>query len=90
MNNIYLITYELRQPGRNYNALYNAIQSIPNIRIGGSVWLVNTSQTRIQLRDTFQACVDPNDNVGVFLLSKGEWASYNFSQDAVNWLKTYL
>lgn len=81
--------YDLRAPGRNYQALYNAIKSYQNWgKITESSWAVITHQTSSQIRDYLQGFVDYNDRLMV-IKSGGEAAWQNALADN-NWLRENL
>ena len=48
----YILSYDLRAPGRNYASLYDAIKVYGKwARINESVWAVVTSSSATQIRD---------------------------------------
>lgn len=85
-----LVTYDLRQPGRNYNDLYEAIK-----KLGGwwhcleSIWIIKTEKSTAQVRDYLKNYIDVNDGLIVLGLN-GNWASYGISNECSNWLKDNL
>lgn len=68
---IYSINYDLRQPGRNYEKLYEAIKSCGawwhNLE---STWLVDTTLSASQVWDRIRAHVDRNDSVLIIGVTK--------------------
>ena len=47
-----IIEYDLRQPGRDYDALYKAIQNYGTwAHVTESTWLIKTDETCAQVRD---------------------------------------
>lgn len=47
-----IIEYDLRQPGRDYEALYNAIESYEAwAHVTESTWLIKTEDSCVQVRD---------------------------------------
>jgi len=79
------INYDLKRPGQNYNALYEAIKSCGSWwHHLGSTWLVDTTLNANGVWDRLAPHVDKNDNVlviGVTRNYKG-W----LPKDAWDWL----
>ena len=62
----YIISYDLRKPGRNYDALYEAIKACGAwAKINESLWAVITQQTAVQVRDKLNQYTDTNDRIFV-------------------------
>lgn len=61
-----IIEYDLRKPGRNYDALYEAIKSYGTwAQITESTWFVKTGETCVQVRDRLLSVIDANDRLFV-------------------------
>lgn len=61
---IYSINYDLKRPGQNYEALYDAIKSCGACwHYLGSTWLVDTSLNAQGVWDRLAPRVDANDRV---------------------------
>jgi hypothetical protein len=61
---VYMISYDLKAPGRNYDDLYKEIKSLgSNISVLKSQWFVDTAMTAQQISDTLRSKMDANDNV---------------------------
>ena len=72
-----IIEYDLRQPGRNYDVLYEAIKSYGTwAHITESTWFIKTDATCVQVRDKLLSVMDTNDRLFVGELS-GAAAWYN-------------
>ena len=72
-----IIVYGLRQPGRDYDALYEAIKAYGTwAHITESTWLIRTDATCVQVRDKLMTVMDNNDRLFVGKLS-GEAAWNN-------------
>lgn len=72
-----IIEYDLRKPGRDYEALHEAIKSYGTwAHITESTWFVKTPDTCIQVRDKLLKLMDDNDRLFVGELS-GVAAWYN-------------
>lgn len=75
---ILLVTYDLKQPGRNYQPVHDYLKGFTYCKGLDSVWLLDTQQTAAQVRDALKQKVDANDKVFVVKLTNS-WASYNYS-----------
>lgn len=59
---IYAINYDLKRPGQNYEALYDAIRGCGDWwHFLGSTWLVDTSLTAQGVWNVLASHVDEND-----------------------------
>jgi len=82
---VYIITYDLNKPGKDYSSLYKNIKEI-----GGwwhfldSTWLVRTSLGANQIWNRLKPVVDDNDRVFVCKLS-GDFSGW-LPQNAWNWI----
>lgn len=72
-----IIEYDLRTPGRDYEALYSAIKSYGTwAHITESTWFIKTDRTCGQVRDHLLGVMDSNDRLFVGELT-GAAAWYN-------------
>ena len=85
----YLISYDLRAPGRNYDQLYDAIKAYGTwAHIVESTWAIVTDQKASEIRDHLQAFVDANDRIFVVKSGReGAWANVLCKNE---WLKENL
>ena len=61
---IHIISYDLRQPGRNYDALWEELSKIGGKRVLQSVWAVKRNgKTPAMLRDQLKRYIDENDRL---------------------------
>lgn len=68
--NTYIITYDLSDPGQDYNALIERIEGYgTREKIQQSVWLIVTSETAEEIWDHLQQCLDGNDKLFVAKVS---------------------
>ena len=82
----YVITYDLHEPGQNYDALVERINSYPKCaKLMRSTWSVVTSQTSEQIRDHLKQAIDGNDKLLVGELGTSAW--YGLSTKVTEWLK---
>ena len=59
---IYSISYDLRQPGRNYDDLYDAIKSAPGwAHAMDSLWFISTNESVDVWSDRLRQVIDQND-----------------------------
>ncbi|TMV94200.1 hypothetical protein FGG78_03960 [Thioclava sp. BHET1] len=80
---IVLVTYDLKQPGRNYQPVYDYLKGFTYCKDLESVWLLDTQQSTSQIRDALKQRIDANDKVFVTKLAR-DWASFNFG--CAEWL----
>jgi len=86
----YLISYDLRQPGRDYKTLYQALQSYGIWWHGlESTWMIRTTQSAAQVRDWLLAHIDRNDRLIVTGLN-GEVSWFGLTADSSNWIYQQL
>jgi hypothetical protein len=75
---IYVISYDLRSSGQDYSGFYDAVEKCGKcIKPLESFFLVNSSKSASQIRDTLKEVVDRNDRIIVLKLSgEAAWAGY--------------
>ncbi len=85
---IYAINYDLKRPGQNYEALYEAIKNCGSSwwHFLGSTWLVDTSLDAKGVWDRIAPHVDNND----FFLVIGVTRDYQgwLPQEAWDWINS--
>lgn len=59
----YLITYDLRKTGQNYDGLIRAIELYPNRHPMQSTWFIKTDASAEAVFNHLKAFVDPNDSI---------------------------
>ena len=86
----FIITYDLRAPGRNYNNLYERIKSYSNLaHITESSWVIKTESNSSEVRDYLSGALDDNDDIFVgTLTSPAAWIG--LSKRLSDWLKQHL
>jgi len=89
---LFLITYDLRKPGRNYAAVTELLATTWKAKkLAESVWLAALVGPAPTIRDLIVAQVDPNDRIGVIELKPGsDWAGKNLMPEGLAWLKAYV
>jgi hypothetical protein len=82
---IYAINYDLKRPGQNYDALYEAIKACgANWHYLGSTWLVDTTLSATAIWERLAPHVDKND----FFLVIGVTKDYSgwLPKEAWEWI----
>lgn len=80
---VMIVSYELRNPGKNYQPLYDYLNKFAHCHSHTSCWFIETTLTIAVVRDRLSALVDGNDTIFVARLSY-EWAGTNLP--CGNWL----
>lgn len=81
----HLITYDLYDPGQNYEKLISAIKSLGTAkRISGSCWAVKTHLSSGQICTCLASTLDQNDLL--FVCPFGSYAAINCKQETLAWL----
>lgn len=84
---VYLVSYDLKKPDRNYDDLIKEIKSFGTWwHQTGSVWVIVTSKTTAEVRDYLMRFIDSNDRLFVVQIMKN-WAAVGFSAEEYNWMK---
>lgn len=87
---IYIITYDLRKVGQNYDSLYEKIKSLGQvIHPLQNLWILDTGYNITVVRDQLKTTVDSNDLIFVAQLHKGDYSAW-MSQEAHTWLEARL
>lgn len=82
---ILLVTYDLKQPGRNYQPVYDYLKQFTYCKGMESAWLIDTNISTGNVRDALRAIVDANDAVFVVKITS-DWASWNYN--CATWLNS--
>lgn len=85
---LYLIDYDLSNPGQNYDDLIAAIKNYSWAKICKSSWAVSSSDSASTIRDNLKSYLDTNDRLFVGELS-GTWASQGLPKEVTEWLKKH-
>ncbi|MFD5545775.1 CRISPR-associated protein Cas2 [Streptomyces goshikiensis] len=85
-----LIGYDLNSPGQDYDSLFEAIKELGTWwHHLDSTWVVKTTKTTVEVRDTLKGHIDSNDELLVVALTgKGAWTGFN--DRGSKWLKDNL
>lgn len=85
-----LISYDLITPGRDYKKLFEAIRAYGTwCHPLDSVWIVATTKSSAEVRDSLIPHLDANDKLLVVALA-GDWATRNVASEVTDWLKQNL
>ena len=73
---LYLLSYDLRKEGRDYQKLYDELKAFNAVRILESVWCFNRFKTSCNnLCNYFRQFIDSND--GIIVTEVSDWATCN-------------
>jgi hypothetical protein len=88
MDRVLIVSYDLVNPGRNYEALIQRIKSYGQwARLGGSAYLILTANTPAQARDYLVQALDQNDKLWVGMApAPSAWRG--LPDDVANWILT--
>ncbi len=87
---IYIVSYDLIEPGQKYENLINLIKQDGKwARLGGSAYLVDSDSTAVELRDRFKTVLDGNDKLYVGRVTiPAAWLG--MSEGVSKWIKEKL
>lgn len=77
---LYLISYDLNKPGKNYSELLEELRALGAKRILLSQWVLRSAHRVSDLRDDLKRLMDTNDRLLIVEISGG-WASRNTMVD---------
>lgn len=88
---VYLITYDLNKPGKDYTSLYLALRQYQFIRDVGldSVWFVSTSWTAGQIYEHLRLHLDISDRLFIAQIRRGEYYGW-MNKDIWVWIDKYF
>ncbi|HNT26562.1 MAG TPA: SinR family protein [bacterium] len=90
MNMAYIISYDLKDPGKNYEKLLHIIKGYENwARLGGSAYIIITTKTPVEVRDSLNKALDNNDKLYVGLV-KAPAAWQGMPDEVSTWLRNNL
>ncbi len=84
---LYMISYDLKSPGRDYTTLYEAIKSFGVWwHYLGSTWIIKTSQSVSQVSELIRQRLDTNDYLIVVDITGKERDGW-LPQKAWDWIR---
>ena len=87
---IYIVSYDLCEPGQKYENLLDLIKSAPAwARLGGSAYLVDSDESAVELGDKYKRALDSNDKLFVgYVKAPAAWTG--MPTEVSNWMKKHL
>lgn len=87
---IYIVSYDLLEPGQNYDNLIEKIKEAGSwAKLGGSAYLVDSAKSAVELRDEYKKLLDSNDKLYVGRVdAPAAWSG--MPQDVTQWIKDKL
>ena len=84
-----IITYDLHEPGKNYEDLLRRIKSYRKwAKLGGSSYLIHTDKTPKQVRTNLKAALDSGDKLFVGVAaSPCAWSG--LTEEVSNWIHSH-
>ena len=82
---VYMVTYDLLSPGKDYGPLLAAIRSYTQCDALKSAYFIDTSEAASTVRDKLMKLIDANDKLYVLRLQQ-EWAA-NRAMACTEWLR---
>ncbi len=74
----YVVSYDLKAPGKDYEKLWDALRAMKAERILESEWVLRRSSTSATgLRDHFRQFIDSNDRLLVVCIDSADWSGWN-------------
>lgn len=88
-NNLF-VSYDLHQPGQNYEAVIKAIKSLGNwAKVHKSLWYVNSSHTASSAVDVVWGKMDKNDTIIVIDATNKNAAWRNLSDEVSKYIQNH-
>lgn len=88
--NVFLITYDLNNPGQKYNCIKEKIETKYSWwKCLNNIFIVKSNDTASDIRDYLSSCVDGNDKLLVLKLATGAsrgGAWKGLSKECSDWL----
>lgn len=86
---LFELTYDLRKPNQNYEALRGALDKANALHVQQSTWWVPSTLTAIGIRDVMLTLIDSDDSVTVVEMA-GDVAGYEACPEVRAWIERYL
>ena len=89
--NVYLVTYDLKQPGRDYAPLYDTLKKAASWwHYLESTWLLASPLTIEQWQQQIRGAIDSNDLFIILRLERGTAYTGWLPQEAWTWMQQNL
>jgi len=90
MRRAYIISYDLRNPGQNYETLLQRIKSYSSwARLGGSAYIIISNDSAADIRNYLMAVLDNNDKIFVGVVNApAAWRG--LGDEVSQWLRNNL
>ncbi len=86
---IFLVTCDLRPPGRNYERFYARLRLWGAVRALESVWFIEAPDAATPIKDDLCKFVNADDGILVVeITAEADWALQNLRAGAADWLNT--
>jgi len=87
MSRVLIVSYDLSNPGQNYEMLLQRIKSYESwARLGGSAYLIATEATPVTVRDYLNEALDYNDKIYVGVVATpAAWVG--MPEDVSKWIQ---
>lgn len=83
---VYMISYDLKNPGQNYEELYEKIKSLSHWAYAlQSAWMVDVNMTAQSVFEYLRPCIDASDYLIVTEIKGAWWGILN--SEVLDWLK---
>lgn len=89
MSASYLVTYDLVKR-KDYPDLIGALQKYPYWHCLGSVWIIKSDNTSVQIRDQLLPHIDADDKLIVLKLTGEAAWTLSFPANCQEWLRNNL
>ena len=84
---VLLVSYDLRQPGRDYKPVHDYLRTFEHCKPLESLWLIDTGESTSVVRDSLRRRMDQNDKV---LVIKCEHTWHGSNLGCGEWLNSPL
>lgn len=85
----YIVCYDLRTPGRNYESLYEALKKYSNWgKLTESCWAITSPNNSSEICKNLLKYIDANDRI--FVVLSGKEAAWNNTMATNEWVKANL
>lgn len=89
--NTYLVSYDLRAPGKDYTHLIPYLKKYANwAKPLKSVWFVQSPLEAVDVLNEIRTQIDANDGLLVVNVTKDSAAWVNLGDEITNWIKANL